>query len=661
MKKILTIDGCFVAFASAIGYGLGYAIPEKLGCGVLLSILICMTLGSVPGIIAGKVVFSKAVQEKTSRRILSFAGILAVFALAYLIGLWFEYDLFEELFVELGYEIVFPILGFAVSLLVRWLRVKKIRAKYGDGSEGFQISEKGKAFMLGLEGENHEITGDYNPACAVKTENGIFVGEEKKKLKSWLGIPYAKAPVGDLRWKAPQAPDSSEKVFEAWKFGSSPFQAITERNALRFHAQGEDCLTLNIWAANQKKEPEGGREVLFYIHGGDFTYGGSADPLWNGAAFAEKHPEVVFVSFNYRLGLMGFVDFSAVPGGEEYPDAANLGMLDQIAALKWVYHNIAAFGGNPEKITVMGDGAGASSIVLLSLCKEANTLFRRAVMICGSSENVGKDPELPRHLGELLKEEFSAGSMADLRKIPEADLMEFNRKHYESLANPLADGKLFPENLYDAAIRGGAGKIEFMIAISDNEYDSYRAVVGDEIAEALVNEYLRRTLQLLKEEDADTVRAILAEKEKEIGKQNAANWLANCLYNTVGMLCFASCLRKAGNPVRCFYWNAGPLIEKLGSGTLHITSTLLSNADAAEALGAVIHPDIELILQTLLMKFLQGSEPELSGNELKGVHRISWEAYPAMLSVSEKDIVCTGEYQGKDAAAINELVRIFSL
>ena len=658
MKKLISIDGCFVALASAIGYGLGYAIPEKLGCGSLISMLICMTLGSVPGAAAAKIVFSKYIQEKKSRRIIAFAVIVAVFSLAYLIGLCFHYNLFEELFFDLGWEIIFPIVGFVVYLVVSWLRVKRIRSKYGDGSEGFQLNEKEKASILQLNGENREITGEYDMGNAAKTENGIFVCEADKKVRSWRGIPYAKAPVGDLRWKAPEAPEKSDRVFEAKKFGPSALQAMNERNALQFHMQSEDCLYLNIWAAVEKK-PSSGKEVILYIHGGDFTYGGSADPIWDGYHFAEKHPETVIVSFNYRLGLMGFVDFSAVSGGEKYPDAANLGLLDQIAALKWVKNNIAAFGGDPKKITLMGDSAGATSIALLSLCKESNSLFSKAVILSGNTERlILHDRNVSMNLADALKQEFSAANMDDLIMIPESALKEFTQKHYEDLSSPLADGNLFPADLYQAALSGQAGNIEFVIGFSDSEFSSYRAIVGDEAAAALADSYISDFMNKVGTDKADALRRILEAKEAELGKNEARIWLINRLYNIVGMIPFVECLSKAGNSVHCFYWNTSMLVEKLGSGSVHMAAAILSNVRAGETLGYVVNKNVELILQALLMKFVQGKEVELSNNELKGVSKVTWSEYPYALSITDDAIVCTEEYEGKDTKAIQELSRI---
>ncbi|HJJ57932.1 MAG TPA: carboxylesterase family protein, partial [Methanocorpusculum sp.] len=178
--------------------------------------------------------------------------------------------------------------------------------------------------------------------------NGIFVGayEEKTGVASFKGIPFAQQPVGELRWKAPQAPPASSERFDALVFGDDPigihdFELIHNeefiKDASKFgHAaiqipdpsepaglnpQGEDCLTLNIWTQNLEKP---GKAVMVYFHGGGFALGGSSDPLYNGQNLAAKDEDIIIVTANYRIGKLGFVDLSGIEGGEEFPDAPYL-------------------------------------------------------------------------------------------------------------------------------------------------------------------------------------------------------------------------------------------------------------------------------------------------------------------------------------------------
>ena len=384
MKKLFTIDDFMVAFVSALGYGLGTEIPLLLGVPTWLSYLISMGAGTVLEELISKIVFSKAVQKKTSNKVAVFAGILLVFALGQaFLSRWSDVSLLTYVQEEHVSVILMSILGFAVSMLLRWYRIWKIRKKYGDGSKGFVYDVKQEE-LDEVNRENRPLPGEYDTACAVRTRTGVYVGTKEKEVTYFSGIPYAKPPVGERRWKAPEPLDETDTVFEAKYPGASAVQVEFEGSILKHHRQSEDCLTLNICCGskeNGEKKPRKKKPVMVLFHHGDFSYGGTADPLMYGGKLAGENPDIVLVSFNYRLGLFGFIDFSEVPGGEAYPDALNLGLLDQIAALKWIRENIAAFGGDPNQITLIGFEAGASSISLLAVCEEAKGLFRRSVRV----------------------------------------------------------------------------------------------------------------------------------------------------------------------------------------------------------------------------------------------------------------------------------------
>ena len=215
----------------------------------------------------------------------------------------------------------------------------------------------------------------------VKCSNGVFTGRVLDNgVLSFKGIPYAKAPVGDLRWKAPQAPDPSEEAFDAGEFGLAALQAYSPSEVASTFPKGENCLTLNVWT---KDITTGGKPVLFWIHGGSYSYGGTVDPLYDGKCLVEDNPDIVFVTANYRVNMMGFIDFSHVPGGEEFPDAPYLGIMDQQAALRWVKENIGAFGGDPDNVTIFGESAGGGSTSCHLVAKGSEGLFRRAVVMSG--------------------------------------------------------------------------------------------------------------------------------------------------------------------------------------------------------------------------------------------------------------------------------------
>ncbi|MBQ6744456.1 MAG: carboxylesterase/lipase family protein, partial [Acidaminococcaceae bacterium] len=185
---------------------------------------------------------------------------------------------------------------------------------------------------------NSEITGDYDEALAVKCLNGAFVGTEENGVASWLGIPYAKPPVGERRFKAPEYVDESDRVFEARYYGKCAFGAQAYPDCVQ-KLSSEDCLYLNIWVNTDDKTEK--KPVMVWIHGGAYVTGSGSEISYSGANLVQKQSDIVMVNINYRLNMYGFMDFSSVPGGENFKTAPCNGLLDQAMALRWVHENIA--------------------------------------------------------------------------------------------------------------------------------------------------------------------------------------------------------------------------------------------------------------------------------------------------------------------------------
>ena len=209
--------------------------------------------------------------------------------------------------------------------------------------------------------------------CEVKTTYGAVKGERAGGVYIWRGIPYAAPPVGELRFKKPEPPARWDGVRDVTEFGDSAPQVRRMKRRATVERFSEDCLYLNIWSP----AADGGkRAVLFYIHGGSFVEGAGSDQEYDGAKLVSEG-DIVLVTINYRMGTLGFMDFSFL--GDEF--TANCGLWDIIAALKWVKENIGAFGGDPDNVTVCGQSAGASCICILSGASEAQKYFTKAIMM----------------------------------------------------------------------------------------------------------------------------------------------------------------------------------------------------------------------------------------------------------------------------------------
>ena len=269
-------------------------------------------------------------------------------------------------------------------------------------------------------GENKVITdNNYDQSLAVKCINGTFVGKKAENIISYKGIPFVgQQPVGNLRWKAPVDVTPSDGVYEAYYYGKAPVQEVGDPAAE--YGTGEDCLYLNVWKAD---EAAAKKPVIVWIYGGAFDVGGATDPMYDLTNFLNENPDVIVVTLNYRINVFGFFHLSHLPDGKDYPDAQNLGLLDQLMALKWVHENIAAFGGDPDNVTIWGESAGAGSCTLLPLIKGSHQYFKRVIAQSGAPAQT-RSAEQAIACTNNLMEKLGCETVADLLKISAEDIMK---------------------------------------------------------------------------------------------------------------------------------------------------------------------------------------------------------------------------------------------
>ncbi len=331
--------------------------------------------------------------------------------------------------------------------------------------------------MLALYGENKVIEGAYPDSLAVEAANGIFVGKRDGNLLSFKGIPYALQPTGDRRWQVAQPEPDSRLVREAYYFGHTAIQSRSQGNAASLYPQGEDCLTLNVWTAASGIR-SARRPVMVWIHGGSYVSDGTANPRNWGDAFVKAHPEVVLVTINYRLGLLGFLDLSSLPDGKAFDRSGNLGILDQVEALRWVKRNIAAFGGDPSNVTVIGHSAGAGSVSILASIDEAQGLFRRAIMQSGSVAFTSSREDCQR-LTKLVLDAAGVKTVADLQKLSLKQINALYDEVGEYYRFPERDGKVIPEDPY-SRFDGFNSGIDMLIGTTADEANYWIDAMGGE-------------------------------------------------------------------------------------------------------------------------------------------------------------------------------------
>jgi para-nitrobenzyl esterase len=284
-------------------------------------------------------------------------------------------------------------------------------------------------------------------APVVATTSGRIDGRTLATgVQAYLGIPYGAPPVRELRWREPQRPGAWAGVFHADRFGPQcpqPQRGVLTNQYSGAETISEDCLYLNVWTKPGVKNAP----VIVYLHGGAFFIGSSSMPLYGGEAVAEQG--AVVVSVNYRLGVLGFLAHPELSAESPHKSSGNYGLLDQVAALQWVRDNISQFGGDPAKVTIVGQSAGAMAVSLLQSSPLAKGLFHRAVGMSGGWA-MGAAPRMPslsdgEAQGARVQELLKAGGVAQMRNLP-ADRLQVVRPGQGVQVGPIVDGYFLPSS-----------------------------------------------------------------------------------------------------------------------------------------------------------------------------------------------------------------------
>ena len=320
-------------------------------------------------------------------------------------------------------------------------------------------------------------------SVVVETRQGRLSGVERRGIHLFRGIRYAKPPVGELRFRAPEPPEAWGGIRAATEPGPSAIQpqpplAGFARALLGVRDSGtsEDCLRLNVWTPGCDGER---RPVMVWLHGGAFLFGTGATPLYSGGALARRG-DVVVVTINYRLGALGYLHLTELLGSDG-PVASNCGLRDQVAALEWVRENIAGFGGDPGNVTVFGESAGAMSVGALLGVPRARRLFHRAILQSGACHNVASSHRATG-TAEFFLNELGLHPTRDdaerLRELPVATLLDAQRRTLGRLGfatgglpfQPAVDGDLMPCAPLEAVGKGDAAGIPLLVGTTRDEW-----------------------------------------------------------------------------------------------------------------------------------------------------------------------------------------------
>ena len=311
---------------------------------------------------------------------------------------------------------------------------------------------------------------DSSPMVAVS--QGTLRGSAEGELQVYRGVPYAEAPVGALRWAPPRTAKPWDGVRDARAYGHACIQPPVPASSLYNdppRSTSEDCLNLNIWAPQDARDAP----VIVWIHGGSLRIGASSLPMYDGAHYAERG--VVFVSINYRLGPLGWMAHDELSSESPAGISGNYGLLDQIAARKWVSGNIANFGGDPANVTIMGESAGALSATYLLASPKARGLFAKAII---QSTNLRSFPELKaaangmpsaEQIGARLLETLGAGNIEKARQMDAQDLTD-RATIAGFVPQGTIDNEILPDQLIDIFDRGEHARVPVIVGYNAHEY-----------------------------------------------------------------------------------------------------------------------------------------------------------------------------------------------
>jgi para-nitrobenzyl esterase len=291
----------------------------------------------------------------------------------------------------------------------------------------------------------------------VRTDLGLVSGApgNNSAVHVYKGIPYAAPPVGDRRWKKPQSPAAWTGVREAKEFSAPCMQVPYPQTSVYYsplRQTSEDCLYLNIWTTSGKAR----QPVMVWIHGGAYTRGSGETPTYNGENLAQKG--VVVVTINYRLGIFGFLAHPELTKESDVHSSGDYGLLDMVAALQWVQKNIAAFGGDPKRVTIFGESAGSSAVNYLMASPLAKGLFQRVIGESGA--NFGRGIKL----ADMEQNGARLGTLSDLRAKSAEDVLKI-----EGAFRPGVDGWFLPESVSDIFAHGKQSDVPVIAGYNADE------------------------------------------------------------------------------------------------------------------------------------------------------------------------------------------------
>lgn len=475
-------------------------------------------------------------------------------------------------------------------------------------------------------GENKRITdGNYDKALAVKCINGTFVGRMTDNVIAYKGIPFtAKPPVGELRWKAPMEYVQDDGIYEAYYNGKSPIQGedISEGGSLYY--QSEDCLYLNIWMVQQDhSEPASKKPVMVWIHGGGYAMGGTADPLYDCHNFVKENPEVIVASIEYRVGIFGYIHLSHLPDGDGYPDAQNLGPMDQMMALKWIHENISSFGGDPDNVTIFGESAGGGSVTTLPLIEGSHKYIRRVIAQSGAPSITVSTEDAIACTNDLM-EILGCKSVADLNKVDTETLLKASAVTGLRIG-PERDGKYLPLDPYEAYEKGDVKDIEILHGCNKDEMDYFVHLMGPELFEMWAVDRKSRKIAKLPDEDKERVESFLSSVEGEDYEKDSR--LFSQLWFNAAHIRLSEAQIKGGGKSYTYYFTPESTLPHMNCGHATELASVLKHPEDTLFTGRAYDETFSATMRKMWVQFAKTGNPSLDADISPDRKSHEWLAY----------------------------------
>lgn len=480
----------------------------------------------------------------------------------------------------------------------------------------------------------------------VSTTAGVVRGAHDGNTHRWLGIPYAEAPVGNLRLKAPRPVQPWTGVRDALEFGDAAPQEPTKVIPLPVGVSiDEDCLNLNVWAPARKEGDTRQRPVMFWIHGGAYFIGFSAQAVYKGRALAETG-DVVIVTINYRLGALGWLDFTSFSDPAD-PFDSNLGMRDILLALNWVKENIAGFGGNPDDVTIFGESAGAGCVTTLMTMPASEGLFHRAIAESSPATSVYK-PERAAGVAQAYLDLIGVEATDAAKRLREIDAITLAAQttnlldHVATTAPgtvafaPVVDGDLIPGYPVAAFRAGKQMKVPLIIGTNHDEAALFKMMKSPlmPISESAIDEMFELVAKdnpALKGSEAEIISAYPA-----FPKQKGAMEISRDAGFRMPSIWVAEAHSRVAPTWMYRFDQAPPLMKLLGIGASHATElpyvfgTLPDKLSEKKALqfrmgGLKEAKQISQRMMARWLSFARTADP-VTVNESTG-HDLEWPRY----------------------------------